>query len=622
MVSFSLSFLLLLSACVPSVLSLEQHEPLEQRKPKGDPNDPGLARYVSRPDLAAPIWDVKVYHEDQVAPGYWFVAPYKAINQVDTERSWVGPHMYDGKTGELVWSGSTSYFFTQGNVEDFRLSNVRGKTMLTLMSAGKGLAVILGTDYQMSETKHVDAPRNVNTHELNFVENGTRALVIKSHPMEASKEISKKVGYNGHCKAAFDGFEEYNTDTWETTFDWRSYGKVGLEESTLDDGSISNKCQHNWDFIHSNSVDKTPEGDYYWSSRHCDTIFKISGKDGHIIWRLGGKNSDFKHIGEDMVFSRQHNIRWRSQNDTHTIVSILDNAKGIDVQKPTWENSRGMLIALDEKNMIASVIQVYDHPDGKGGYAPRRGNYQVLENGNIFMGWSEKAQQSEHTSDGKLVMEASFKAEWLGSYRNYKFSYVGHPIEPPVAHSQAYGTPNNSTTTAVHVSWNGATEVAQWNLYRTVANGQVEILVSTVERLGFETVLAYGGYASYIIAEALNQNGTVIGRSSVTKTYAHPNVTADAVAEEDNWLKDLEDDMLWHARGLLSNPIFSFLIGCLCTGVLIFMWWQAKQRNMFRKYFGSFQEQKYSRVPGAGGEREEDVPLHSWRKEGGPEDRE
>lgn len=373
---------------------------------------------------------------------------------------------------------------------------------------------------------------------------------------------------------------------------------------------------------HANSVDKTPEGDYYWSSRHCDTIYKISGKDGHIIWRLGGKTSDFKHMSDDMIFSRQHNIRWRSQNDTHVNVTILDNARGIDRQPPTADRSRGMLITLDEKNMTASVIQTYDHPDGEGGFAPRRGNYQVLNNGNILMGWSERAQVSEHSPDGKLVMEALFKTEFLGSYRNYKFDYIGHPIEPPVAHSQAYATPNNSTTTAVHVSWNGATEVAQWNLYRTVANGQVDILVATAERLGFETILAYGGYASYIVAEAVNKNGTVIGRSSVTKTFAHANVTAEAVAEEDTWLKDLQNDMLWHARGLLTNPISTFFIGCICTGVVIFVGWQAKKRNVFARRFGSYQGQKYSRVQDFEREREQEVPLHSMYKEGGPEDRE
>ncbi|KAK3714801.1 hypothetical protein LTR37_007536 [Vermiconidia calcicola] len=591
---------------------------LAQEQPEGanNPDDPGLSRYVSRPDLAAPIWDVKVYHEDLIAPGYWFVAPYKALNQLDADRSWVGPHIYHGKTGELVWSGSLSYFFSKGNVEDFRMSNVRGKNMMTLMSQGKGQGVILNNNYKIAETLQVDNPGSVNTHEFHFVENGTRALVIKSHRQKATKEMSKAVGYDGECDCQFDGFEEYDTTTWKSTFDWRSFGKVGLDESSLTGPPVAQRCRNGWDFIHANSADKTPEGDYLWSSRHCDTIYKISKKDGSIIWRLGGKKSDFELVGEDMVFSRQHDIRHRSQNETHVIITILDNARGIDKQAPTWDKSRGLRIALDEKNMKASVERTYDHPEGEGGFAPRRGNHQILNNGNIFMGWSERAEQSEHSPDGTLLMEAEFKTDWLGSYRNYKFEFVGEPIEPPVAHAQAYGTPNNSTTTTVHVSWNGATEVASWNLYRTVANGQVLVLVASAEKLGFETVLAYGGYASYVIVEAVNRNGTVLGRTEVSRTFAHANVTAEAVAGEDVWLKDVDDaevNLLRQARGVLTSPITAFIIGCICSAIVLIVGYKVRSRDVVTRYMRYFKGSRYDKLSQMNLDQE--LPLRAADKE-------
>lgn len=361
-------------------------------------------------------------------------------------------------------------------------------------------------------------------------------------------------------------------------------------------------------------MDKTPEGDYLWSSRHCDTIFKLSGKDGHIIWRLGGKKSDFKHVGSDMIFSRQHNIRQRSKNSTHTIITILDNAKGVDKQAPTWPFSRGMQIALDEKHMTATVERTYPHPDGVGGWAPRRGNYQILTNGNIFMGWSERAKQSEHAPDGTLVMEAVFKTRWLGGYRNYKFPFVGHPTEPPVAHSQAFATPNNSTVTTVHVSWNGATEVRKWNLYRTVANGQVDVLVATAEKLGFETVLSWGGYASYIIAEALDKNGTVLGRSSVMKTFAHPNVTAEAVKEEESWLEELLGENQGLFSKIVGNPTVAFFLGVLFTVAANYAVKEARRRDLWRRYVGEKWMPGYLRVPG--GDEEQEMPLSGVKEEG------
>ena len=362
---------------------------------------------------------------------------------------------------------------------------------------------------------------------------------------------------------------------------------------------------------HSNSADKTPEGDYLWSARHTDTIYKLSGKTKEVIWRMGGKKSDFP-IDDEWKFSRQHNIRYRGQNDTHVLVSLLDNAKGIDNQPPTHEFSRGMLLAIDERNKKVTVERHYDHPLGVGGFAPRRGNYQVLDNGNIFMGWSEQATQSEHTPDGKLIMEATFKTDWLGTYRNYKFPFVGHPIEPPVAVAQAYATPNNSTVTTVHVSWNGATEIHTWNLYRTVANGQIDVLVATSEKMTFETVISYGGFASYIIAEALNKHGDILGRTSIVKTFAHENVTAEAIAEEDHWLEEMQaakSDLYYKAKGMLGNPIAAFIFGVLTSAIVLIFGWRMRNTGALGRYL---KRRKYDAVPG--GRDESELPL---RRKGG-----
>lgn len=219
-----------------------------QRRENAGPDDPGLSRYVSRPDLAAPIWDVKVYHKDLVSPGYWFVAPYKALTEDDADRSWVGPHIYDGRTGELVWSGSLSFTFSKGNVEDFRISNVNGRYLMTLMSQNRGEGIILDSSYEIVDVLEVDKP--INTHELNFVENGTRALIVTSHnKVKATKEMSKAIGYDGECICAFDGIVEYDTSSWKKTWEWESFGNVGLDESTLTGAPVDRRCNGNWDFM-------------------------------------------------------------------------------------------------------------------------------------------------------------------------------------------------------------------------------------------------------------------------------------------------------------------------------------------------------------------------------------
>src|ERR1700744_3370003 len=75
---------------------------------------------------------------------------------------------------------------------------------------------------------------------------------------------------------------------------------------------------------HINSVDKNSEGDYLLSTRYTNAIYKVSGKDGSIVWQLGGDHNSF--VMDGFNFSKQHDARFIEQNATTTIISFLDNA--------------------------------------------------------------------------------------------------------------------------------------------------------------------------------------------------------------------------------------------------------------------------------------------------------
>lgn len=316
------------------------------------------------------------------------------------------------------------------------------------------------------------------------------------------------------------------------------------------------------------------------------------------MWRLGGKTSDFT-IPKDLVFSRQHDARYRGQNETHSFISILDNAKGQDNEPKTHDFSRGLLIAIDETNMQAAVEAQYDHPyHERGALAIRRGNYQSLPNGNILMGWSERAMQSEHTSDGKLVWEAILKVDWMGSYRNYKFDgFVGQPLEPPTAVSRAYDD-DQETFTEVHVSWNGATEVSKWNLYKTSPDGETtRLLVATAAKESFETMLTFNGYARYLVVDAIDARGNRIGNTSIIDTAADPGISPATVAEEEQWLQDLEVERFEAARRS-SWVVASFCAGLVVGIMLLLAYRHARGQGTcwLRFPFLRF-GQKYSAIP-------------------------
>ncbi len=126
------------------------------------------------------------------------------------------------------------------------------------------------------------------------------------------------------------------------------------------------------------------------------------------------------------------------------------------------------MIVLDEVNMKAQLVAHYDHPDGKGAIAYRRGSLQILPNGNVFMSWSEQGIQSEHSADGTLLMHSRLLPRWLGTYRAFKFDdFVGIPLDPPDVAALAINSTETGEieNTEVYVSWNGATEVVSADLF-------------------------------------------------------------------------------------------------------------------------------------------------------------
>ncbi|HEX8780539.1 MAG TPA: hypothetical protein VF728_05170, partial [Nocardioides sp.] len=68
-----------------------------------------------------------------------------------------------------------------------------------------------------------------------------------------------------------------------------------------------------------------------------------------------------------------------------------------------------------------------------------------------------------------------------------------------------------------HVSWNGATEVARWRLLGGTALDSLAE-VTTVDRTGFETSVAYDDGHEVVQLEALDARGDVLGASSVVAT--------------------------------------------------------------------------------------------------------
>lgn len=388
----------------------------------------------------------------------------------------------------------------------------------------------MNSSYATFNTIYADEDEPFNMHEFNLIHEGKSALRGSSHHRLYESSDSDESIQNANIDDT--GFRELDFATGNATFEWNALDHIDPSESLAPNPSTGT-----WDYLyvlrpsqpylitndissHLNSVDKNAEGDYLISSRYTDCIYKISGVDGSIIWRLGGANSSF--ILDGFNFSGQHDARFRQENSSTTTISFLNNAS--NGHKTTSAYSSALLVVLQTSTtpMTAAVVMQWDRPDRQ--LTHLRGNMQFLPNTNVFIGWSENGYISEFTAGGHCVLEASFTSHRLVNYRAYKFNFTGNPTEPPALKAYAFGTSNTGITIVHYVSWNGATEVASWNFYGSSNSSSRQFsLVGSAKRSGFETMHMSAGYLAYVFAEAIAVDGRSLGNSSVQATIIPPN---------------------------------------------------------------------------------------------------
>jgi hypothetical protein len=214
---------------------------------------------------------------------------------------------------------------------------------------------------------------------------------------------------------------------------------------------------------------------------------------GRIRWRLGGKRSDFA-FGAGARFEWQHDVREHANG----LVTVFDNAAAPQ-EEP---QSRALLLALDTKRMRVSLVRAYTH-------RPERvlshflGNAQLLGDGDVFVGWGGSPYVTEFTRDGAIAFDAHLPHGGQ-SYRAFRFPWVGRPTDKPALAVRGH---------TLYASWNGATEVASWQLLEGASASDLRP-GPTVPRNGFETTLTAGAQTRSAAVVALDRGGAPLGRSA------------------------------------------------------------------------------------------------------------
>lgn len=296
-------------------------------------------------------------------------------------------------------------------------------------------------------------------------------------------------------------------------------------ESLLPIGSQAGSAHNSssaWDYLHINSIDKGTDGHYIASARSASTIYKINGTDGSVIWRLGGKFSDFT-LGPGVEFFFQHHARYipgtGTQDGSTATISLFDNSAGL--------GSSGKIISLDFTKKTATLEQVFLPPHGRI-FAFSQGSAQVLPGGGVLVNWGSENQVTEFSGDGGVLFHAFLESgtrqggERTQNYRAFRGNWTGFSPERPAVVAEEHGGDDGTKTTSVWVSWNGDTQTAYWRFRwtRLTARGVEQAASRDIRRTGFETRFDLPSDESPlngISVEALGDNGNVLVRSGTIK---------------------------------------------------------------------------------------------------------
>jgi len=437
---------------------------------------PRLPVYRTRPDLLIPAPRV-ITRKAGLAPGLTFLAPYNAPNQAQA-----GAMIVD-EYGEPVWEQPLPKLVTT----DFRVQSFKGQPALTwwrgIVELGHGVGhyVIADAAYRTLATVNAGNRRAGDLHEFLLTDRGTALLTTYTVTERDLRSVHGLA--SGTIQDAM--FQEIDVGSGRVLLEWHSLDHIPIAESYW-------PLTADWDYVHLNSLEVDRDENLLVSSRNTHTIYKLDRTSGAIIWRLGGKHSDFA-VAPEAVFAWQHDAR-RQPDGT---ITVFDNGNAL---------SRALSLNVDETARRVTLQRALTHPAKL--HSTSQGNVQVLSNGNVLVGWGAQPYISEFSPSGELLFDAQLATKYV-SYRAYRIPWSGTGAgvptvvyEPARAHTDAY------------VSWNGDTRVTRWVALTGTTPATLSV-IGSVARTGFETGMRLSRQVSKLAIAGVDASGATVGTSKL-----------------------------------------------------------------------------------------------------------
>ncbi|KAI5206990.1 hypothetical protein AUEXF2481DRAFT_90828 [Aureobasidium subglaciale EXF-2481] len=497
-----------------------------------------LGRYPQQSFKSAPLHPPltnTVQWDEQCAQGYTLLS-LRGTAVSEPAAIMLGGH------GELVWMDESFGPY----VMNLKVQKYKGEQYLTFWSGDISLGFGLGTYYMLDSHyqvfKQFSAASTLENdfHEYAITTDNTALLTSYD---TVARDLST-LGVEGQGWIYDSLFREVDIETGEIIFEWRASDHFAVNDTYYPIDAAGRSPEAPFDFFHINSVDKDINGDYIVSSRFMHSIACISARTGKLLWTLGGRNNDFEDLSDGYAtdFAWQHHVSVQDDNR----LSIFDNTRyrkwHEELLESNGEISRGLLVQLDTDNMTVELVQEYMNPGARG--SPQQGSMQVLNSGNVLLGWGYHAGFTEYSSDGAVLCDIHinpamfFPFGFVHSYRAFRAAtWIGRPNTQPdiyLDHEDGYA----------FVSWNGATEVTGWKLQTANATSGDKIVFTdavNTNKDGFETKIEMpDGDYGFLRIIAVDKAGNVLASS---KTVAANKISVPAASRK--WKYAVVALMFW-----------------------------------------------------------------------------
>src|SRR4051812_14593115 len=307
---------------------------------------------ISMPGVRIPrTWTT--VNDPAKSPGYIFLTPRAKRGQR------TGPTILDAE-GRVVWFHQLTPKRTAINLQ---AQTYLGKPVLTwgqrpplehpndlyTGSAHTVYNVIADESYRIIGRVRAHG-RGINTdlHEFQITR-GNTALVLGFRTV--GRDL-RRYGGPEHSAILDNVIQEIDIKTGRVLFEWSAARKLSPRASYIKPPETGG-----WDAYHINAISEDSDGNLLLTARHMSQVIKIDRHTGHVIWRLGGKASDFK-VSSSAQFYYPHDAQ-RAPDGTLTIFdnrsTALDKSRG---------SSRGVRLRLDTATGTASLARAYAHPAG------------------------------------------------------------------------------------------------------------------------------------------------------------------------------------------------------------------------------------------------------------------